>query len=180
MWTPSTNSTSYTPQYIDPTRTLSRAPDDGPEVGNRTFTDMLKEIVDESTLLEATADNDHDFSAADITNTQLWPPGTTLFDPPMSSTIPDNVFEAETTSASSCGCTSSSKLCGPCRLKKRNSALRSENQSLRNAFELMRATLEEHYEVLVEVDEQGLLASETMTKLWNNQEKLRGYLGLES
>ncbi|KAH8686373.1 hypothetical protein BGZ61DRAFT_479481 [Ilyonectria robusta] len=77
---------------------------------------------------------------------------TTLFDPPMSRTIPDNVFEAETTLATSCGCTSSSKLCGPCRLKQRNSNLRSENQSLRKA----------------------------LTKPWKDREKLSGYLKLDS
>ncbi|KAH7125962.1 hypothetical protein EDB81DRAFT_202418 [Dactylonectria macrodidyma] len=142
---------------------------------------MFPELVDNSAHLDQSANShdaftgDHGFPMTPLPDTPLWTPDNPGFDTAVSGNMARSLFGAASVPPTSCSCMGS-KVCGSCRLKERNSALRSENRNLRSVLDLIKSTVDEHYEVLSDVDEQGLLAPDTMAKLWNHQEQLGKHL----
>ncbi|KAH7136862.1 hypothetical protein B0J13DRAFT_609708 [Dactylonectria estremocensis] len=180
MWTPSSGSTSFTPKCPD-THLISQAMDEDSVVPDETFTEMFQELAGSPAQPRPSANGndaftvDHGFPMAPLPETPLWTPENPGFDTSASRNMDRSIFGAAGVPPASCSCMGL-KFCGSCRLKERNSTLRSENRSLRSVLDLIKSTVDEHYEVLSDVDEQGLLSPDTMAKLWTHQEQLGKHL----
>jgi hypothetical protein len=103
---------------------------------------------------------------------------TTPDDQTMSATpeIPPLGTSAGLEATSSCSCALAPKWM--CRLKKLNTELRTENETMRSALAGMRQTLDMQYDLLQDIEDKNMLPGDMMERLWAYQDKMRTFVGV--